>query len=69
MTENDKIILLVITIIEWLLFIYLIIVHTVDYSKHKQKKSIKAIIYLLIAIILSLLVLSVTFHVPAFLYH
>ncbi len=68
MTENDKIILLLITIIELIIFIYLMIVHIIDYAKYKQKKSIKGMIYLLLAVILSLIVLSVTFHVPAFLY-
>lgn len=68
MTENSKMILLILICIEIPFFIYLIIVYIIDYVKHKQKKSIKAIIYYLIAMFLSLMVLSVTFHVPAFLY-
>ena len=68
MTENSKTILLILICIEVPFFIYLIIVYIIDYVKHKQKKSIKAIIYYLIAMLLSLMVLSVTFHVPAFLY-
>ena len=68
MTENSKMILLILICVELPLFIYLIITYIIDYVKHKQKRSIKAIIYYLIAMILSLMVLSVTFHVPAFLY-
>lgn len=68
MTENSRIILLVLTLIQLPFFIYLIIVHIIDYAKHKQKKNIKSIICLLISIILYLILLSVVLHVPAFLY-
>ncbi len=68
MIENSKMILLILICVELPFFIYLIIAYIIDYVKHKQKRSIKAIIYYLIAMILSLMVLSVTFHVPAFLY-